>query len=306
MIILGDFNCNWLDRSFSNDRNLINSVNLTQLIKEPTRVDYRSSSLLDWILVTNPERIIKSGVMSDCLSDHSVIFCVWKIKIPSLPPKYIRLRQCKNINVDNFIQDIISINWDRLIPLVDDVWNFFYSEITNIIDKHAPIKTISVKGRQLPWISSQFISLFKQRDKAWAKYRLSKDAADWETYRYLRNLYKTITRNAKSNYYKDSFLQDFRDPRQFWKQLDNILNKTNKKLLNQIRINNEIINDPLLISQAFNHHFSSICGSQHFNSYDMAGFLNCTTREMSSPHPSNVFLLPHGSVYNSDQSDLWL
>lgn len=127
MIILGDFNRNWLDRSSSIDRNLISSVNLTQLIKEPTRVDYRSSSLLDWILVTHPERIVKSGVMSDCLSDHSVIFCVWKIKIPSSPPRFIRVRQCKNINVHCFILDLIAIRWERfqLIPYVDDAWTFF-------------------------------------------------------------------------------------------------------------------------------------------------------------------------------------
>lgn len=35
MIILGDFNSNWFDRSSVSDRNLFGSVNLTQLIKEP-------------------------------------------------------------------------------------------------------------------------------------------------------------------------------------------------------------------------------------------------------------------------------
>lgn len=45
MIILGDFNINWLDRSSSNHRNLFSSVNLTQSINEPTRVDIRSSSV---------------------------------------------------------------------------------------------------------------------------------------------------------------------------------------------------------------------------------------------------------------------
>lgn len=125
------------------------------------------------------------------------------MKIPSSPPNYIRLRQCKNINVVCFIQDLIAINWNRfqLIPFVEDAWNFFYSEVTHVIDKHAPMRTIRVKGRHLPWISSHLISLSKQRDKALAKYRLSKDAADWETYRYLRNLCKTKTRNAKSYYY---------------------------------------------------------------------------------------------------------
>lgn len=107
LIILGDFNNNWLDRSSANDRNLFGSVNLTQLIMEPTRVDNRSSTLIDWILVTNPDRIIKSGVLSDCLSDHSIIFCVWEMKTPSTTPKY---KQCKILNVDSFIHDLIDLN----------------------------------------------------------------------------------------------------------------------------------------------------------------------------------------------------
>lgn len=90
LIIVGDFNSNWLHCSSSSDRNLVAGVSLTQLITEPTRVEQRSSSLLDWLLVTNPDRIIKSGVMSDCISGHSLVFCVWKIKLPIFPPKYIR------------------------------------------------------------------------------------------------------------------------------------------------------------------------------------------------------------------------
>lgn len=71
LIILGDFNINWLDRSSTDDKNLFKSINLTQVISEPTRENPRSKTLIDWILVTHPERIIKSGVLSDCFSDHS-------------------------------------------------------------------------------------------------------------------------------------------------------------------------------------------------------------------------------------------
>ena len=73
-IILGDFNSNWLDRSSQKDRNLFNSINLTQLITEPTRVGPSSSSLLDWILVSHPGRIVQSRVLLDSFSDHSMIF----------------------------------------------------------------------------------------------------------------------------------------------------------------------------------------------------------------------------------------
>lgn len=281
LIILGDFNSNWLDRSSSNDRNLVKSVNLTQIINEPTRVGQYSSSLLDWILVTNPERITKSGVLSDCLSDHSIIFCVWKIKVPTSSPRYIEVKQCKNLITDDFIHDIIAINWDRfqLIPFAEDAWDFFSSEFNEVIDKHAPTKIIRVKGRHLPWINSNLLSLFKQRDKAWAKYRLSKDPSDWEIYRHLRNQCKTKTRNAKSDHYRDSLSQDFHNPRQFWKQLNRVLNRDNKNVTNQIQSNNEYISDPLLIANVFNQHFSNVCASQQFPPYNTANH---------SSHPNSL------------------
>lgn len=89
------------------------------------------SALLDWILASNPVRIIKSGVMSDALSDLSIIYCVWKTKIPKSPPKYRTVRQVRNIDVEHFSNDLIAINWDRfqMIPFVEEAWNFFYSEV---------------------------------------------------------------------------------------------------------------------------------------------------------------------------------
>ena len=261
LIILGDFNSYWLHCSSHKDRNLFDGVHLTQLINEPTRVDYRSSSLLDWILVSNPDRIVKSGVMSYCLSDHSIIFCVWKIKVPRSPPKFITFRQCKHINEDNFIYDLISINWDRfqLIPYIEEAWNFFYSEINTFIEKHAPMKTVRVKGSHLPWISSELLSLFKQRDKAWAIYRASRDSTDWDTYRSFRNQC-TVKPGTQS------LSQNVHNPRHFWKRLNLILNRNNKNVLSQIQFNNEPISDPSLIPHDFNNHFIS-CSSFYFDSY---------------------------------------
>lgn len=37
-----------------------------------------------------------------------------------------------------------------------------HSEVADVIDEHASMKT--VKGRQLPWMGSRLISLFKERD----------------------------------------------------------------------------------------------------------------------------------------------
>lgn len=264
MIILGDFNINWLERSSINDRNYIESLNLTQLISEPTRVDHRSKSLLDWILVTHSNRITDSGVLSDCFSDHSMVFCVWKIKLLRLPPKVIRVRQSKYFNTDVFIQDLLDINWNRfnLIPFVEDAWNFLYTEVLKVIDKHAPWISIKVKGRHLPWIDADLLNLFKQRDKAWDKYRRSKDPVDGAVYKQLRNACTTKTRNAKSNYYKNSLSNSLNNPKKFWKSLNALLNKSTKTTPTKIIVNDEVISDPSAVTNAFNQHFSSICSSQ--------------------------------------------
>lgn len=53
--------------------------------------------------------------------------------------------------MDLFINDLISINWDRfqLIPTVQDAWDFLYSEFTQVVE-HAPWKISKGKGIHLP------------------------------------------------------------------------------------------------------------------------------------------------------------
>jgi len=106
IILLGDFNKNWSDKSSDKVKNLFSNLNLSQLIKEPTRITPTSQSLLDWILVSHPDRFLKVGVMSDCFSDHSIVYCVWKIKLPKSPPRLIKIRQYKKLNSDLFFIQI--------------------------------------------------------------------------------------------------------------------------------------------------------------------------------------------------------
>ena len=286
IVILGDFNKNWLDNSSKKIKSTFGNLNLTQLINEPTRVTPFSQSLLDWILVSHPQRFLQSGVLSDCMSDHSIVYCIWKIKFPKLPPKLIKIRQYKKMNVNKFSEDLVAINWDRyqLIPDVQNAWEFFYSEIIPVINKHAPFKTVKVKGRHLPWVSSDLISIFRQRDNSWAKFRKTKDPVDWEQYRHLRNKSKTMTRNAKSNYFKESLDHDFKNPKQFWKTIKSVTNVSDKPPLNQIRNNNIILKDPFLIAQAFNNHFSSVCSALISNPSSSDAF-----KIVSPPRNSCVF-----------------
>ena len=107
-----------------------------------------------------------------------------------------------------------------MIPDVQDAWNFLYTEFIDVVDKHALRKTAKVMGQQIPWISPKLIILFRQRDKAWATFRQTRDNADWKVNRQLRNMSKTKTHNAKSNYYKECL----KNPKQFWNKIKTITN----------------------------------------------------------------------------------
>lgn len=293
LIILGDFNRNWLDRSSVKEKNLLESLNLTQLIQEPTRVTGSSSSLLDWILVTHPNRIADSGILADCFSDHSVIFCVWKIRLPRLPSKIIKVRRHKNFSEDYFIHDLLNINWSRLelIPYVEDAWNFFHSEVLKVIDKHAPWVSVKVKGRHLPWIDGDLLHLFKERDKAWKRYKSTKDMADGAEYKRLRNICTVKTRNAKSNYYKTALSNDFTNPKQFWKKLNSLLNKSVMSSPPSLRVNDMIISDPASVADAFNQHFSSVsklCPSNLVHSNPVNASVANTSFTLTTITPTEV------------------
>ena len=65
LIILGDFTCNMLNNNINNKmRNLMTAYNLTQIIEEPTHYTEKSASLIDIALLSNPENVVFSDVIS--------------------------------------------------------------------------------------------------------------------------------------------------------------------------------------------------------------------------------------------------
>ena len=91
--ILGDFNINLFLKQIyifhqTNTQSMSPEVKnyfqfcslygLEQLIKSPTRVTCSTSSLIDHILTTFPERVSQQGIIDVGLSDHKLIYCTRK------------------------------------------------------------------------------------------------------------------------------------------------------------------------------------------------------------------------------------
>ena len=109
--LLGDLNCDLLSERSRRPITLLNSFSelfqLEQLIKEPTRCNENSQTLIDVILTNTPERVVTSGVLHLGISDHSLIYVVRKVAIKTKSRhRVVDIRSMKNFNVDRFNNEL--------------------------------------------------------------------------------------------------------------------------------------------------------------------------------------------------------
>ena len=81
LVILGDLNCDIShpDKGSTEGRallDLMNEYNLTNLIREPTRVTATSITLIDVILTNRPRSFLTAGTFDLGLSDHHLVYAV--------------------------------------------------------------------------------------------------------------------------------------------------------------------------------------------------------------------------------------
>ena len=154
-IIIGDINCDIDTPLDNNTRHLscvLNSFHYNQLIKEPTRTTSTTSTIIDHIMSNRPDVVSSSCVKPCGISDHDVLYLIRNARAPKLkiPPKTIDIRNRKRFNIHEFQHDLKGIPMEH-IQLVskdaDEVWLRWKAFFLSILDKHAPVASVKVKGR---------------------------------------------------------------------------------------------------------------------------------------------------------------
>ena len=144
---------------------LLDIFNLHNVIKSATRKAETSATLLDLILTNNKRRILTSGVVDTQISDHSLVYTVLRASAPqsrsrkicfrsmkSIYMKSICFRSMKNFSQEQFLRDLHSAPF-HIIDLFDDVEDkihAFESLYLDILNEHAPLKQVHVRGNQIP------------------------------------------------------------------------------------------------------------------------------------------------------------
>ena len=133
---MGDTNCDFLDPSnnTNNLKRVLNSFDMTQLIKDPTRTTAMTKTIIDHIITNKPNMVSNSGVISCGISDHDVVFIERNVRAPKLkvPPKILNVHNFKRFDSDSPKTEIKGIPTKEIRSVSGDVnglwhwWKTFF------------------------------------------------------------------------------------------------------------------------------------------------------------------------------------
>ena len=189
IIVLGDLNCNLLQNCPENKAlvNFVSDLNLKQLITSPTtRITDTCNSLIDVVMVSTPDLVHESGIMTRTISDHLPVYVMLKLKRPKPPPCYVTLRSYTKYNSELFSIDLASKS-DQILPIftendVNTKLSMFNDVFLSTLERHAPVMTIKVRNRPCPYVTQEIKVLMNERDQLHRKFQLSRDIKDWQAY----------------------------------------------------------------------------------------------------------------------------
>lgn len=268
----GDFNIDMLNKvnaSGEQLNNFLKKYGLHQFITQPSRITNDSLTLLDLIVSSSLDLLLDTEVTNmEGISDHCLVTCTLKIKKSVQPVIYRTYRDFSDFNYNLFLCDLFLVDFDFIYSLesVDDMIDFWNSNILKLFDIHAPLKTVRISKAPAPWLTENLKLMMKLRDKAHLKYKHEKTDQAWVAYKDLRNLINMSVKSEKRAYLDYKFKTE---PKLFWKTLK-YLNINNSSENTAVDFEPEVYND-FFINKSPNVNTN---GSFISDCYDNKTFLN--------------------------------
>jgi hypothetical protein len=258
--LLGDFNICVKQKGsclFKKLQELLSIFDLKQIIEVPTRITPMSSSVLDLIICSYSSKVSQHGTLPVGLGDHLPVFMTRKsVKGQVNGKNYMTIRSLKHYSPENFILKLQSADWSSIFTAesVNSAWIHFRNIFNNILNSVAPVKEVRLKQRSEPWLSSDILSLIKERDLSLFKFRKYNNKEDYSKYCSLRNIVQRNIKQAKADYIYNQIEENKNDPKKLWQQLKDLGHskkvKSSPKVI--LKIGNETCFDAKTIANHFN------------------------------------------------------
>ena len=99
------------------------------------------------------------------------------------------LKDENSIDKPKFTSDLSSVEWSEVQNCneVDKALSLWKTKFLEVLDKHAPVRVIQSRSKQIPWINSFVKKQMRERDALKRKAIRTGSPDDWNAFRILHN-----------------------------------------------------------------------------------------------------------------------
>ena len=133
-----------------------------------------------------------------------VVWCNARAPKLKVPPKIINVRNYKRFNLEGFQSDVKTIPMEHIKLVLKDaneVWIGCKAFFLDILDKHAPVTRIKVKGNNLPYVTSELETLSRTRDYQRAKANETGSVCLRKAFNHVKNRVNKTLSDLQRSYY---------------------------------------------------------------------------------------------------------
>ena len=235
-IIMGDFNIHIEDVNDSLSHRFDTLLKANGWIQHISTATHQDGGVLDLVITrdscyTHDHIDVLDPVVVDSgtSSDHYFIAFQCNISLmPSTPPEPITYRNIKTIELDAFVEDILTselCDSDCFINLENAV-ELYENKLKSILDKHAPEKTFIPKEKSKEWWTGHCQEAKTMRRKVERIFLKQCDCPiTKKMYRKAARKAASIILSTRDGFYKDRLQECSGDAKQTYSVVNKLLNK---------------------------------------------------------------------------------
>lgn len=270
VILFGDFNdrCTAWESDHRDSElglrlfNLVKSLNLFQLITQPTR----NNNLLDLLITDSPGYFmdIDSLPPFDNL-DHNIIYGMFKVVHPKRQPIQRKIWQYNLGNFARLNNLLLLHDWDRFFASSNDV-DILSLNLTNLLlhfsELCIPVKYVTIHPQDKPGMTREVRKLFSLAKRHHKRARRTQNPAHLEIFRETRREAKASFRRARTKFYSDiagKLLDSSTCSKSYWRLTKLVYGPKIHKGVPDLVHGDSLVSDTLSKAKLINSYFTDQC-----------------------------------------------
>ena len=278
VIFTGDFNYDLIKYESHKQTNdfydLISSYSYRPYILQPSRITYKSNTLIDNIFANDLACNSEGGNIISTIADHFIQFSFCDIFGKSKKDKnkeFKMKRNYRNFKHEEYFEELNLIDWRDVLNDETDVdlcFESFFNKFESLLNIMAPFKKQTKREKRLeqrPWITKGILKSMKMRDSLYKELTKKNDNILEKRnisirYKKYRNMIITLQRRARENYFQNYFEKNKSDIKKTWNGIRNILaiNKKKSTHIDQLNYKDNILLKDKDKADALNDFFTNI------------------------------------------------